>query len=53
MACLHERIRRLETTPAVWCCESCDERFVPARTLVKLTQGLAAIFRGEDYEEDE
>lgn len=34
MACLHEHIRRLETTPVTWCCETCDEHFVPGQTLV-------------------
>lgn len=51
--CQHATITRREETKPVWCCDTCDEHFVPAQTLVTLTQGIAMIMRGEiDEEED-
>lgn len=52
--CQHTVITRREETKPAWRCDTCDEHFVPAQTLVTLTQGLAKIMRGEldDEEED-
>jgi hypothetical protein len=52
-ACEHKVIIRIEDEEhGRWRCEECDEHFVPAQTLVTLTQGIAAIMRGEYEEED-
>jgi len=50
--CQHTVITRREETKPAWRCDTCDEHFVPAETLVTLTQGLAKIWHGTDEEDD-